>query len=270
MALGFSFLSDNILQDVADAIRYCEDSKSGIAPKDYAKRIKALDDLLPQPDALNFYAPNGCTIAFNKTGSPTTVGLEYSVDRGQNWVTWQPNANGNRTITLSAGQRMYLRNTSETSTGLCVSDSAYYTFTFSDEIYAKGKLDSMLCKNPDNATFTSFCYDRLFRNCTYLKTAPTLSNKTATWVYRSCFQNTGIESITIPVTKPSNSQFYYAMYNCANLKEIRTSMTNVTASDCLFRWVYNVPEGGDFYCKSSLSINTGVSGIPTGWTRHDI
>jgi hypothetical protein len=47
-------------------------------------------------------------------------------------------------------------------------------------------------------------------------------------------------------------------------------MTDISASNCLSSWLYNVSPSGDFYCPAELTIPTGASGIPSGWTRHDI
>ena len=76
MELDFSLISHDILQDVASAIRFIENSSATIAPKDYAERIKEIEKLIP----LNFRMPEGGTISLIKTGTPTTVELEYSLD----------------------------------------------------------------------------------------------------------------------------------------------------------------------------------------------
>jgi hypothetical protein len=42
------------------------------------------------------------------------------------------------------------------------------------------------------------------------------------------------------------------------------------SSSSLLNWLDSVAATGDFYCPAELTIPTGISGIPTGWTRHDI
>lgn len=43
--------------------------------------------------------PNGGTISLNKTGSPTVVELEYSLDGGKTWTVWTEDGSGNRSLT---------------------------------------------------------------------------------------------------------------------------------------------------------------------------
>lgn len=228
----------------------------------------------PEPDVLNFYMPNGGTVSLNKTGSPTVVELEYSLDRGQTWAIWQPDNDGNRSLVLSAGQRMYVRNTSETQTGFSTGSSNRYQFAFTDTVEAHGNINSLLCKNAESvASLTVYCYAFIFQNCSSLVTAPELP---ATTLAQTCYSNMfqGCQSLVIPPKLPATtvpSYCYYSMfYNCTSLREIRTQMTDISAVSCLANWLYNAPAQGDFYCPAELTIPTGDSGIPSGWTRHDI
>ena len=202
----------------------------------------------PEPEALNFYMPNGGTISLNKTGNPTVVELEYSIDRGQTWTVWQEDANGNRSLTLTVGQRMYVRNTSETQTRFSTSENDYYHFVFTSTAEAHGNTNSLLCKNADSVTtLSASCYQYMFYGCTSLVSAPELPATTlATECYRSMFNG------------------------CISLTEIRTMMINISASNCLTNWLYDIDTSGDFYCPASLTIPSGASGIPSGWIRHDI
>ena len=228
----------------------------------------------PEPDALNFYMPNGGTISLNKTGSPTVVELEYSIDRGRTWTVWQPDNNGNRSLTLTAGQRMYVRNTSDTQTGFSTGSNSYYQFAFTDTVEAHGNTNSLLCKNADAVTYLSrHCFRSLFKDCTYLITAAELP---ATIVdissYHGMFEDCAslIISPELPITELADSCCRIMFRNCTSLMEIRTRMTDISANNCILSWVSRVSAQGDFYCPAELTIPTGVSGIPSGWTRHDI
>ena len=254
----------------------------------------------PEPDALNFYMPNGGAISLNKTGSPTVVEIEYSLDGGQTWTVWQPDNNGNRSLVLSAGQRMYVRNTSETQTGFSTNSSDYYQFVFTDNVEAHGNINSLLCKNAESVTtLTDSCYRSMFRDCASLVTAPELLATTlADSCYRAMFQ--GCTSlVTAPelhattladscyssmfqgcsslVTAPellattlADSCYSYMFRGCTSIHLVKTYMTDISASNCLVGWLGNVSPIGDFYCDQNLTIPTGASGIPSGWTRHDI
>ena len=252
----------------------------------------------PEPDALNFYMPNGGTVSLNKTGSPTVVEIEYSLDGGKTWTVWQPDNNGNRSLTLTAGQKVYIRNTSETQTRFSTSISNYYQFAFTDSVEAHGNVNSLLCKNAESVTsLSSYCYSYLFASCLSLVTAPelpatnldfyccvymfyncqslvepkipaaTLATGCYIYMYYNC---KSIVTAELPATILSGSCYSNMFRNCSSLQEIRTQMTDISATNCLTDWIYNVSAQGDFYCPAELTISTGASGIPIGWTRHDI
>ena len=46
--------------------------------------------------------------------------------------------------------------------------------------------------------------------------------------------------------------------------------TDISASNCLTDWVYNVASSGTFYKAAGVTIPTGVSGIPSGWTVIEV
>lgn len=228
----------------------------------------------PEPDALNFYMPNGGTISLNKIGSPTVVELEYSIDRGATWTVWAEDGSGNRSLTLTAGQKVYIRNTSNTQTGFTTSDNNYYHFAFTDIVEGHGNTNSLLCKNAESVTSLSQnCYVYLFSYCTSLTTAPelpatTLSSGCYTFMFSNCTSLVKLPELT--ATQLTPYCYYYMFFHCEQVKEIRTMMTDISATNCIDHWVSSVSIQGDFYCPAELTIPTGASGIPSGWTRHDI
>ena len=227
----------------------------------------------PEPEALNFYMPNGGTISLNKTGNPTVVELEYSIDRGQTWTVWQEDANGNRSLTLSAGQKVYIRNTSETSTGFSIGASRYYVFTFNGITEASGNLNSLLCKNTEYAVMPYACFYRLFINQTNLFSPPDLPSVNISgfcyaYLFANCINLRYAPYLPAIILQPYS---YYHLFNgCFYITKIETSMTDISASNCLADWLSGVSPTGDFYCPAELTIPTGQNGIPSGWTRHDI
>lgn len=95
-------------------------------------------------------------------------------------------------------------------------------------------------------TLAEDCYYNMFENCTALTTAPELP---ATTLVEDCYTN---------------------MFNgCTSLNSIKIGATT-WETDYASNWVQNVSATGDFYCPAGLEIAEGTSGIPTGWTRHDI
>lgn len=122
-------------------------------------------------------------------------------------------------------------------------------------------------------TIAQQCYYHMFHGCTSLIHAP--ATLPATTLYSKCyegmFDSCGIsESPLLPATVLNTSSYATMLRNCKSLKTVRTLMTDISASSCLNNWLYNVSATGDFYCPASLTIPTGASGIPSGWTRHDI
>lgn len=250
-----------------------------------------------------FEMPSGGTVTLTRTGSPTTVTLEVSLDNGSTWTTWTESGTM-RTQTLAAGQVMHVRNASATSTGFSTGTSNNYTFSFDSETKSGGNCNSLLCKEPGNAVLTQYVFRSLFSNASNLKTAPILPSTTlAVHCYNSMFRD--CVSLEYPPLLPSTSLANYCyrimfrgcvsmlespllpaqtlrtgcyeemFYGCAVINKITTQMTDISASGCLTNWcgeASTLPfsDIGDFYCPQSLTIPTGSSGIPTGWTRHDI
>ena len=87
----------------------------------------------------------------------------------------------------------------------------------------------------------------MFQGCTSLTTAPELP---ATTLVSSCYQRMFI--------------------NCINLNYIKMLATDISATNCLYYWVYNVSGTGTFVKNPAMtSLPTGISGIPSGWTVVD-
>lgn len=258
----------------------------------------------PQPSIdptwLYFTMPEGGTVTLTKYGTPTEVTLEYSLDNGNTWSEWTE-TNNVRSLTLADGQTMHVRNTSETSTGFStgISSTDIYRFSFSANTYAGGNINSLLCKNPQNAVITEFCFNRLFLSAR-LVTAPALPSTEIArgcynYMFRECRQLVTAPEV-LPATTTYQSCYYYMFEGCTSLVKapkilaesiaanaynsmfrndsllnyIYTKMTQITDTNSIANWVDRVAANGDFYCPAELTIPTGASGIPSGWTRHDI
>ena len=84
----------------------------------------------------------------------------------------------------------------------------------------------------------------MFKGCTSLTTAPELP---ATTLVQGCYG--------------------YMFEDCCNLSYIKMLATDISASWCLSNWVSGVSDTGNFVKSSSATWDeTGVSGIPSGWT----
>ena len=122
-------------------------------------------------------------------------------------------------------------------------------------------------------TLASDCYKCMFRDCRSLTKAPELPATTLTInCYESMFR--GCQSLTkapvLPATTLTKNCYYGMFQICQSLKEVRISATT-TAQNALIDWLSGVSATGDFYCDPNSTIfPTSTSGIPEGWTRHNI
>ena len=117
------------------------------------------------------------------------------------------------------------------------------------------------------------CFDRTFQGCRSLITAPAtlpatnLAGYDYTYMFYNCTNLTTapvIEATTLSHDCCSN------MFNgCSSLNRITTYMNDISATDCLYNWMSGVSAQGDFYNLGGAQFQSGVSGIPSGWTEHN-
>ena len=124
-------------------------------------------------------------------------------------------------------------------------------------------------------TLASHCYNSMFYGCTGLTQAPslpaiTLESGCYNSMFRDCTSLT--QAPSLPATVLASHCYYYMFYGCTSLAEVRIAATKEsTATDALVYWLSGVSATGDFYCDPNATIfPTGASGIPEGWTRHNI
>ena len=196
--------------------------------------------------------------------------FEYSIDHGDNWVTWSPDTN----VTLNNGDKMLVRGNNPTV------DSTYGIGTFYATNYFNVSGNIMSLVDGDNyATSTSivnrqfkrlfnenvylvnaselllpvttlkqYCYESMFNGCTSLVTAPALS---ATTLAKYCYSNmfNGCTSLitapTLPATTLAESCYYEMFYGCTSL----TTASEIYATTFAYHSCYNM-----FRVCTSLSI----------------
>ena len=254
---------------------------------------KELVDDITKP--LTFKATqDGSTVKLTKSGSPSG-GFQTSRDGGNTWEDYTIDT----AITLNNGDEVSFRTKADRISAQ--SDQHYFQFKMTGKIEAWHNVMS-LYRTSDFATYNStmnFAFFSLFFNCTSLTKAPELPATTlapgccnnmfygcqsltkapellATTLATKCCDSMfyGCQSLTkapeLPATTLAPSCYNNMFYRCQSLKEVRISATT-TAKDALYNWLYKVPATGDFYCDPNATIfPSGVSGIPEGWTRHDI
>ena len=256
---------------------------------------------VPSKDVDNITKPltfkaikDGSTVKLTKNGAPSGT-FQTSRDGGNTWEDYPLNT----TITLNNGDEVSFR-TSADRTSVQTSENYFY-FMMKGKIEAWNNVMSLYRKD-DFATYNTvveYAFVHLFDGCTSLTKAPALP---ATTLANNCYQQMfdGCHSLTkapaLPATTLAQSCYsymfvdcqsltkapalpakylpfscYYVMFRgCQSLKEVRIAATSKN-SYALDSWLSDVSATGDFYCDPNSTIfPTGKSGIPKGWTRHNI
>ena len=118
-------------------------------------------------------------------------------------------------------------------------------------------------------TLADWCCAFMFYGCTSLTQAPELpATELAQYCYNQMFL--GCTSLTqapeLPATTLVNYCYQFMFYNCSNLNYVKCNATNITATNAIYQWLSGVASSGTFVKPAGVSYDTGISGIPSGWT----
>ena len=237
------------------------------------------------------------------TGSPDSSlyakTLQYSKDK-TNWTTITLSSTA-YTITLNQGEKVYFRG-NEGVLNYYANDGAIQAITniLGTQTHTIGGNINTLVNyiTPNNLTLTQGvfaglfqnnttitsaetltlpatemtpnCYRNLFYGCTSLVNAPELPATTlAEGCYRSLF-NGCTSLVTAPdLLAPTLVSYCYAyLFNaCTSLNSVKcTATSGVGSNNSTAEWLWNVSPTGTFTKESGVTWETGVSGIPSGWT----
>ena len=255
---------------------------------------KELVDDITKP--LTFKAiQDGSTVRLSTGYGSPSGDFQTSRDGGNTWVDYTEST----TITLNTGDEVSFRaRSNRTSAQLA---GSYFKFSMRGKIEAWHNVMSLYRTN-DFATYNTVmsyaftdlfrdctsltkapvlpattlaegCYNNMFRGCSTLTSAPelpatTLATRCYDFMFLDCSSLTSVPEL--PATTLATSCYSGMFRGCSKLKEIRVYATT-TATDALYEWLYRASSTGDFYCDPNATIfPSGVSGIPSGWTRRDI
>ena len=118
-------------------------------------------------------------------------------------------------------------------------------------------------------TLERYCYQGIFCGCTGLKYAPPILP--ATTLKKCCYEVmfsgcTDLSKSPELPAKTLTSGCYSQMFKtCENLKYIKMLCTSISDGS-LYNWVNGVASSGTFVKNTSMNLQTGVNGIPSGWT----
>ena len=203
------------------------------------------------------------TVQLTKTGSPTAVTLETSTD-GINWSTYTFGS----TITLAnVWDKVYWRNTSETTTGFSTSAwSDYYQFDMSGSISASWDINTLLCKNSTD-TLSNYCFVNLFYGCASLTTAPELP---ATILAEGCYANmfnncTALTTVPeLPATMLAASCYTGMFTSCTALTSL-PKLPAITLVNSCYREMFSMCYQIKLSTTQTWAYQTPYR-IPTEWT----
>lgn len=200
-------------------------------------------------------------------GAPTTAVLEYSLNGGSFMAYTVGNV-----ISLNSGDYIKMKRVSGVVSYLNQS-SKYYKFVMTGTIEASGNIMSLIDASCESLTAGQFCFYQLFHGCTSLTTAPempatSLQNGAYYMTFYNC--NKLIIAPELPALTVPQNGYRQTFQGCSRLKYVKTYMNNISASNCLLRWLDSVASTGTFVCDRNLNITTGANGIPNGWTRVDL
>lgn len=213
-------------------------------------------DVQVPADALYFEAAEAnSTIEITQTGTPTAVTFETSI----NWGSWTDYTIWN-TITLSnIGDKIYIRNKSETPTNFSTSYTNGYRIGGTGKIEAHWDINYLLCKNSTTALTSNYCFSRLFQSNTSLILPPKLPATTlTTYCYSGMFSScTNLEGLPeIPATTMTNYCCYQMFQNSSKIKMSQTQTWEYTNE-------YRIPTTWTWTTATSWN-NSMFSG--TWWT----
>ena len=211
---------------------------------------------------------DGSTVSIQRYGRPSGE-FQTSMDGGNTWADYGIGTS----VTLNIGDEVSFRAKADRSAYQDIYE--YFSFQMTGKIEAWHNVMS-LYRTKYFATYkyaVNYAFHRLFGNCTSLTKAPilpatTLNRQCYRYMFRSCQSLT--KAPELPATTLADRCYESMFSGCQSLKEVRVSATT-TATDALLSWLNNGSATGDFYCDPNATIfPSGISGIPSGWTRRNI
>ena len=192
---------------------------------------------------LTFEAIESGTFKFSGVTSAHT--LSYSLDNGSTWITL---AHNTKTPTINVGNTIMWKG------NLTPQDyKGIGKFIATGKFVAYGNIMSLLYGDDfvgqTSLTGKAFAFTRLFYKNTKVVSA---------------------QNLILPATTLTSRCYYYMFSGCTNINYIKMLATDVSTDAALYNWVYGVSSTGTFVKAAGVTIPTGKSGIPDGWTVVEV
>ena len=174
----------------------------------------------------------------NKSGTPSTINLEYSTDK-KTWTDYTWDGNNGATITLAnIGDKVWWRGN---NTAFSLDMSNIYRFTMSGSIEASGNVMSLLDKTCKSVTIpTEHCFHGLFGMCASLKKAPELPATTMKgYCYDHMFYGCSslIEAPELPATTLAEYCYQWMFMDCTSLTKA-PELSATTMVNCCYKHMF--------------------------------
>ena len=152
-------------------------------------------------------------------------------------------------------------------------DKDWFSFTYllyNSKVYSATNLKINLARISPGA------YYYMFRECTYLVYAPKEISCTGfsegdRGQFEGMFYGCSSleESPIINVSTLPRNALKAAFQYCTNIKKVTLLATDISHSNCLYAWLDHASASGVIVKRSSVTLPSGISGVPTGWTTQD-
>lgn len=232
------------------------------------KIISKNDFFTPQSAYLCFTSTGNSTVAMHQEGTPDISDgkvIQYKLNDGE-WQTWDLS-----TITLSDGDKMYLKSDDDIPTGEKDGfDEIYKCFVMTGSIAASGNIMSLLNFSD---TLPDYAFYSLFKRCTSLTQAPSLPATTlAPRCYYKMFD--GCSSLTkapeLPATTLERNCYAFMFYGCTKLNYVKAMFITNQNLTALQQWLDEVSSTGTFVKSANATWTNADAGIPSGWTVETV
>ena len=85
-------------------------------------------------------------------------------------------------------------------------------------------------------------------------------------MFWNCSSMVNASQVRLEATKLGVNSYRSLYSGCSALQSATMLATDFSAAGCMFEWMKGAPAGGTLTIKSGVTLPSGVSGVPTGWT----
>lgn len=206
------------------------------------------------------------TVKIQAVGSAPSLDLEYST----NGSTWNAYTIGDTITLASIGSSVAFRAGTNGNAKFGQDAANYNKFVLTGSLDCFGEMDLLLSEDHEATdALPNFCYYGLFKDCTALKSAPSLpSTNLGEHCYQSMFEGcTGLEKgPELPATTLAAACYGEMFRNASSLNFVKLAYTGNFSTTYFNDWLYGVASEGDVG-YGGTDTTRGPSSIPVGWNK---